>query len=83
MKANEVRRLLGNIGRNTLYEWVNQAIWRRVESVVGIVRKVSKKELAVAAANPMPSGAPLSKATPSWPLYFSWTANVGQYVVVK
>ena len=24
MRAEEVRRMLGGIGRNTLYEWVNQ-----------------------------------------------------------
>ncbi len=41
MRADEVRRLLGNIGRNTLYEWVNQGLipHKRVGGVILFSRR--------------------------------------------
>ena len=41
MRAEEVRRMLGGIGKNTLYEWVNQDLipYKRVGRVLLFPRK--------------------------------------------
>ncbi|MBA7560170.1 hypothetical protein ES708_01791 [subsurface metagenome] len=41
MRAEEVRRMLGGIGKNTLYEWVNQGLipHKRVRRVILFSRK--------------------------------------------
>ena len=41
MRAEEVRRMLGGIGKNTLYEWVNQDLipYKRVARILLFPRK--------------------------------------------